>query len=154
MSWISIIFSVLCWLLFRLCVCVFDSCFVFIVVVVVFLKVSLLNGVFERLRNFFNNSHCSPTLAGIVSTLLPELSPIISPWEYALFPRVMTHVCQWCQRWGSCEAVWRESPRKCKTWTLFSHPGLKKGESLRVSTPSDRSMIVTFLETLVGGWGE
>ena len=130
----------LTFLLFMLCVFVFDFCFVFVLGFFFVLKVGLLNSVFERLRNFFsNNSHCSLTPVGIISTLLPELNPIISPWEYALFPRVMTHVCEWCQKWGSCEAVWRWSPRKHKTWILFSHPGLKKGESLSVSTPSDKS---------------
>ena len=75
---------------------------------------------------------------GIISALLPELSPRISPWGYTLFPRVMAmnHVCEvWAEIW-KFEAHREDFLEQCKTWIIFSHSGLKEGESLRVFIPA------------------
>ena len=133
----STIFSVFCCLFFHFGLCVY-VCFEFCYVLLVFCSQGrpLTHWVFLKDLDTLCPLFLAPS--GNHFSSLSELSPIISPWGYTLSPRVMAmnHVCEVWAEIRKFEAHREDLLEQCKTWILFSHSGLKEGESLRVFKPA------------------
>ena len=153
MLWISTVFNILGGFLFS---------FVVLCKFLLWFLVSLSSGprrnfpivsLSERLWNFETTLIVPLFPAGIIPALFPEPSPIISPWGYALFPRVMP-LSPVCEGWTENRMMWgyigRIPPKAVRPQPSSPIQGWRKVRAWGLSTQAYRAMVVRFLETSAG----
>ena len=138
---------------------VFFCCFVWVFVVVFgffvfwpkenFPIVSLS----EKLWNFETTLIVPLFPTGIILALLPEPSPIISPWGYTLFTRVMP-LSPVCEGWAENRKMWGYigsiTPKDIRPQPSSPIQGWRKVIAWGLSTQVYKSVVVRFLETPAG----
>ena len=107
----------------------------------------------EKLWNFETTLFVPLFPAGIIPALLPEPSPIISPWGYTLFPRVMP-LSPVCEGWAENRKMWgytgRITPKDVRPQPSSPIQGWRKVRAWGLSTQVYKSVVVRFLETPAG----